>query len=90
MSLSERITQSVKASGCRTCVFYDALPPGDQAAFDEWVAAGRPVEELRRLCVEEGLDVTETPFRTHIRDHRKAPRGTMQGDMGPQHPDYKP
>jgi hypothetical protein len=89
MSLSKRAEAYIEQSGCRTCVFYDALPPEDKAAFDKWITDGRPVEALRRLCGEEGLDVTETPFRNHMRDHHK-PRGTMQGDMGPQHPDYKP
>ena len=69
MSLSDRITQAVTATACRTCVFYDAMPPEDQAAFDEWVVGGRPIEQLRRLCVEEGLAVTETPFRTHVHEH---------------------
>jgi hypothetical protein len=70
MSLSDRIAQQVdKPAGCRTCAFYDALPPVDKAAFDEWVADGRPVEALRRLCVTEGLEVTETPFRSHVAEH---------------------
>ena len=70
MSLSERVAAATTTVlGCRTCAFYNALPAEDQAAFDEWVASGRPTEELRRLCVEEGLTVTETPFRTHVREH---------------------
>ena len=69
MSLSDRITQAVNANACRTCVFYDALPKEDQAAFDEWIDTGRSVDGLRRMCVEEGLSVTETPFRTHIAEH---------------------
>jgi hypothetical protein len=89
MSLAERAAASIEQSGCRTCVFYNALPPEDKAAFDKWLDDKRPIEGLRRICVEEGLTVTETPFRTHIHDHHK-PRGTMQGDMGPMHPDYKP
>lgn len=90
MSLSDRIERAPvrKRSGCRTCVFYDALPPEDKAAFDQWLIDGRVIDELRRLCVEEGLEVTSTPFLTHIHEHHK-PRGSGQGEMGPQHPDYK-
>jgi hypothetical protein len=74
VSLSDRIAQSAeRLTTCRTCAFYDALPPGDKAAFDEWVAGERPIEELRRLCLEEGLAVTETPFRTHVREHHGRP-----------------
>lgn len=69
MSLSDRITQAVGEITCRTCEFYNALPPKDKTEFDKWIAADRPVEVLRRLCVEEGLNVSEKPFRRHIREH---------------------
>lgn len=69
MSLSDRITQVVEHVDCRTCAFYDALPPGDKTEFDKWITDNRPVEVLRRMCVEEGLSVSEKPFRRHVRDH---------------------
>jgi hypothetical protein len=69
MSLSERIAQEVPKTNCRTCAWYDALPPRDKTAFDEWLAIGRPHAALHRLCVEEGLTATRTPFGVHIREH---------------------
>jgi hypothetical protein len=69
MSLSDRIASVVEAPTCKTCAFYDALPPGDKSAFDEWIAAGRPMIGLHRLCVEEGLTATRSPFGVHIREH---------------------
>jgi hypothetical protein len=52
-------------------VFYDGLPSEDKAAFDGWIAEGRTKTGLHRLCVEDGLDATRSPFLTHLREHHK-------------------
>jgi hypothetical protein len=69
MSLSDRIAQAVDTTVCRTCAFYDALSPKDQRNFDKWIANGRPIEGLLNLCVEEGLVVSASPFKRHVRNH---------------------
>lgn len=70
MSLSDRIASSVVTPSCRTCVFYNALSAEDKSAFDEWIKAGRSLAGLHRLCVEEGLKTTRSPFGVHVREHR--------------------
>lgn len=72
MGLAERVAAAPAdnhARSCQTCDFYNQLPDADRAAFDDWITAARPAEALRRLCEEEGLKVTESPFRNHIRNH---------------------
>ena len=75
MSLATRLN-SVKSNkrneGCRSCQYVDSLPPADRLAFDDWVTDGKSIAQLWEICHAEGLDVTSSPFRTHIRHHRRA------------------
>jgi hypothetical protein len=69
MGLAERAAAVQPKVQCRTCHFYEGLKPKDRAAFDGWLDAGRSIERLRLLCVEEGLRVCKSSFGEHVRLH---------------------
>ena len=75
MSLKSRLHESVQMEagrGCQTCAWLAGLPIADQQAFDTWLAEGRPISRLWQICVDEGLQVTRTPFRDHVQNHQQA------------------
>ena len=75
MSLANRlnaVNAQPKNDGCRTCKYVNELPPADRLAFDDWITDGKSIAQLWEICHAEGLDVTSSPFRTHIKHHRRA------------------
>lgn len=74
MSLKARLTSAQampsNVGGCKTCVFLDTLDLDDRRAFDSWLAESKSVAQLWEICVAEGLTVTSTPFRNHVRHHK--------------------
>ena len=75
MGLASRIEEVGDAlagrRGCSTCAWYAELPQADKDAFDLWVAEGKSHRGLWRLCVDEGLQITSTPFRDHVANHHQ-------------------
>lgn len=75
MSLKSRLDDSVQLEagrGCKTCAWLAGLPTADRRAFDDWLAEGRPITRLWQICADEGLQVTRTPFRDHVKHHQRA------------------
>jgi len=54
---------------CKTCTWYEELNPEDKEAFDSWLSDKRSVSGLFKLCQEEGLTATRSPFRDHVNNH---------------------
>ena len=74
MSLKSRLDDSIQEkllNGCKTCAWLAGLPEEDRNAFDDWLATGQPITRLWELCVDEGLQVTRTPFRDHVKKHMR-------------------
>ena len=73
MGLAERLEAADDATtfgaSCTTCRWYKTLPDADRTAFDEWIAAGKSVRGLYKMCVAEDLRISSTPFRDHIVNH---------------------
>ena len=73
MGLAERLEAADLSEcygrGCTTCLWYAALPEVYRKAFDDWVDAGKSVRGLWKLCVEEGIKISCTPFRDHVANH---------------------
>ena len=78
MGLTERIVEHGSAlegrRGCATCLWYGSLDKGDKAAFDQWLADGKSTRGLWRMCADEGLRISCSPFRDHCANHH--PRDT--------------
>ena len=74
MSLKSRL-DSVQASmannGCRTCMWLDTLSTADRRAFDSWLDESKSIAQLWELCVLEGVGVTQSPFRYHLKHHER-------------------
>ena len=74
MSLAQRLA-SVQANranlGCRTCEWLKTLSDADRKAWDEWLAEGKSGQQLYEVARAEGLDVSLTAFRHHVR-HKAA------------------
>ena len=73
MGLAERIVQRGEElsgrRGCATCLWYAGLDKGDRAAFDQWVDDGKSTRGLWKMCVDEGLTISCSPFREHVATH---------------------
>ena len=75
MSLSNRIAAVVPERsnrGCVTCRWVEELSPQDRAAWDQWIADEGSLTQLWQLATEEGLVISITGFRAHVRGHHKA------------------
>lgn len=70
-ALSDRLA-AIPRGCCRTGEFYEQLDDADRAAFDAWVADGRPMSELHRQCEVDGLVISKKAFRDHINNHHRA------------------
>lgn len=73
MSLSDKLSTAVPIrtnAGCITCAYLDALPAADREAFDQWVTGGHSQTQLWEVCCEEGLDISISGFRHHMKHHR--------------------
>lgn len=74
MSLAQRLA-SVQANrsnaGCRTCQWLETLTDADRKAWNDWLADGKSGQQLYEVAVAEGLDISLTAFRHHLR-HRAA------------------
>jgi len=72
LSLSETI-KNLDDKRCRVCVFYERLSKADREAFDKWLADGKPLADLCRACMANGLDFSgrqaQSAFRHHVRSH---------------------
>lgn len=70
MSLAARL-QTVDTEPqklCRTCAWLREQSDEDQRAFAEWIDSGKPRTHLLDACRAEGLDVSESSLRRHIRN----------------------
>lgn len=70
MSLAQRLASvhpNQANNGCRTCKWLETLTDGDRQAWDEWLAAGKSAQQLYDVAVVEGLDISLTAFRHHLR-----------------------
>lgn len=73
MSLSKRLQQLTPQRGpsdCITCTWLDEQTPGDQQAFWEWTDAGHSRKQLQNECAVDGLNVSDTAFSRHVKNHR--------------------
>lgn len=70
MSLAARLA-SVQAhrtnAGCRTCEWLRTLSDADRKAWDQWLADGKSGQQLYEVATLEGLDISLTAFRHHLR-----------------------
>lgn len=74
MSLADQLAQDTTLTSgtrCSVCRWYESLPDGDRAVFDQWVADGKPVLRLWRACQKQGLTVGNCQFYTHVKDHHR-------------------
>ena len=72
MSLVQRLAsvQAHRANlGCRTCEWLQTLTAEDRKAWDDWIADGKSGQQLYEVAVMEGLDISLTAFRHHLK-HR--------------------
>lgn len=72
MSLAQRLSavQPHQANaGCRTCRWLESLTDADRQAWDDWLADGKSAQQLYEVACAEGLDISLTAFRHHLR-HR--------------------
>lgn len=76
MSLSdsyEKANDSLVKRTCKTCDWYQTLPPGEQDFFDEKVreALISPgnMQRLRRAVLSEGHEVARSTFHAHVHEH---------------------
>lgn len=56
--------------GCSTCSWFNALPPADQKAFRDWIAAGRSITQLWEVASidpDHPLTVGISAMRLHLR-----------------------
>lgn len=70
MSLAQRLAavQPNRANaGCRTCEWLKNLTPADRKAWDQWLADGKSGQQLYEVATLEGLDISLTAFRHHLR-----------------------
>lgn len=69
MGLADELDKEVcqPRTPCKTCDFYNTLDEADRRAFDDWVAADKPVAALRRACQRQGLDISESSFMRHVK-----------------------
>lgn len=73
MSLADRlktVTPQRSNAGCETCRYLDTLPAEDRAEFDRWLHDGNSLAQLWEVCVAEGLQISLTGFRNHIKHHQ--------------------
>lgn len=78
MSLSDELRDLLatgrankKNKGCYTCKWLRGLPADDLAAFNAWIAAGKSVAQLWKICIEQDnpLDVSLSGVRWHMMHH---------------------
>lgn len=70
MSLAQRLASvqpNVANAGCRTCKWLATITDADRQAWDEWLAAGRSGQQLYEVARAEGLDISLSAFRDHLR-----------------------
>lgn len=74
MSLAQRLA-SVQPNnanaGCRTCKWLAAQTDTDRQAWNDWLAEGKSAQQLFEVAQLEGLDISLTAFRHHLR-HKAA------------------
>lgn len=73
MSLADRLADIKKTrtnKGCITCIFLTTLKPDDRRALDQWIKAGWSLTQLWEACCVDGLDISITGFRHHVRHHK--------------------
>lgn len=74
MSLAQRLASvqpNNSNAGCRTCKWLDNLTETDRQAWNDWLEDGKSAQQLYEVAVLEGLDISLTAFRHHLR-HPKA------------------
>lgn len=75
MSLSQRLA-SVQANaanrGCRTCKWVATLTDSDRKALTDWVSDGKSGMQLWEIATAEGLPISLTAFRNHLRTCRES------------------
>lgn len=66
---SERTKVATNAL-CHTCTWLSELDEKDRKAIEEWMSdSSLPKSNLRRVCRQHGLTVSETAFKRHIERH---------------------
>ena len=70
MSLARRLA-SVQPNnanaGCRTCHWLASITDEDRQAWEDWLADGKSAQQLYEVASVEGLDISLTAFRHHLR-----------------------
>jgi len=72
VGLADRINKvkpSLSNTGCRTCEYLASLTAEDRQAFDNWLARNYSTVQLWEMCVEDGLEVSLSALRSHIKHH---------------------
>lgn len=74
MSLADEIkhlNQQKSSLSCGTCSWLANQTQEDISEFNAYVASGKTLVDLYKLCVAHGLDRKETTFRRCARQHRE-------------------
>lgn len=53
--------------GCRTCMWLETLSKSDRQAWIDWLAEGKSAQQLWEVATQEGLQISLTGFRHHMR-----------------------
>ena len=70
MSLAQRLASvqpNRSNAGCRTCHWLESLTDADRQAWRDWLAEGKSAQQLFEVAQLEGLDISLTAFRHHLR-----------------------
>lgn len=70
MSLAQRLASvqpNQANNGCRTCKWLETLTDADRQAWNDWLADGKSGQQLYEVARAEGLDISLTAFRHHLR-----------------------
>lgn len=74
MSLANRLAAVIPERsnrGCVTCRWVEKLSPQDRAAWDQWVDEERSLTQLWQIATAEGLEISITGLRHHVRNHHQ-------------------
>ncbi|AXH46873.1 hypothetical protein I5G67_gp035 [Mycobacterium phage Aminay] len=69
-SLADELAGLQPINGCSVCRWLSEQTERDRAAIDEWLAAGRGVTSLWRVCRDRGLTIGRRRFAEHVADCR--------------------
>lgn len=79
-SLQDRLASGPKLTNrtnqrCRTCAWLDGLKDDDRESFNQAVISKAwTLSELRLIAKDFGLEIGESGFRSHVKEHTTSPK----------------